>query len=71
MWCVLIHTLSILRPKQTQTNHKCQRYCVFVFVIVQEQIFQKLAQIRPKRKKNEHEFGNHIKSQTGEANYHF
>ena len=33
--------LTKLRPKRPKTNHKCQRCCVFVFVIVQVRIFQK------------------------------
>ena len=70
--CLFTHLfLSILRPKQTQTNHKCQRYCVFVFVILQERIFKKLAKIRPKRIKTSTSLEIISKARSGEANYHF
>ena len=71
--CLFTHLFPAkLRPKQTQTNHNCQLYCIFVFVIVQERIFQKQAKITPKRKKKTStSLENVSKARAGEANYHF
>lgn len=66
--CLFTHLfLAKLRPKQTQTNHNCQRYCTFVFVIMQERILQKLAKIRPKRTKMRTSLENVSKAKAGKA----
>lgn len=55
--CLFTHLfLSKLRLNRPKTNHKCQKYVVFVFLHMQVQILKKWTKITRKRQ-HEHENG--------------
>ena len=58
-----------LSPKRPKTNDKCQRYFVFVFVIVQGRISLKKHQNQPKSLKRARGLEKRQRAEAEEANY--